>query len=245
MKVVVRTEATLFARHLVPLPAGRKAPDVPAPGEEERKLALAATPRLNHDDDDFQKWLDANKLRRQKQESDVAFARRVFRAMTGTFTYKRPFDHDGKATSTCQAKYGDCGCLATVFVCALRANDIPARELVGRLVKSARPFEAVEYGMHARAEFFAEGVGWVPADPAFDLGDRSASGSNHFGNDAGDLLVLHFDGDLVVETKLAGKVTLTRLQGVGLWAMGAGNFDKPERKEDWRVRELPLDQAKR
>src|SRR5262249_28294149 len=155
-------------------------PDVPGPGEEERKLALAATPRLNHDDADFQKWLDDNKLRRQKQESDVGFARRVFRAMNQTFTYKRPFSHDGQGSSTCQATHGACGCLASVFACALRANGIPARELVGRVVKSDKPFATGEHGAHARAEFFAEGVGWVPVDPSFSLSERSPRGLNYF-----------------------------------------------------------------
>ncbi len=245
VKVVVRTEATLMGRRLIPLPAGTRAPNVPPPGDDERKAALAATPRLDHDSAAFQKWLDANQLRKQKKESDVDFALRVFRTLRRTMTYKRPFDHDGKASTTCQAGVGDCGCLSTVFVCALRASDVPARELVGRLVKSDQPFEKTEYGAHARAEFFAEGVGWVPVDASFGLGDRSPGGLNYFGNDAGDLLVLHLDGDLVVESKLAGKATLFRLQGVALWATGGGNFEKPEPKEDWQVRELPLDPKKK
>ena len=101
------------------------------------------------------------------------FALRLFRTMKQKMVYKRPFEHDGKASSTCQSGQGDCGCLSTVFVCALRANDIPARELVGRLVKSDKPFEKSEYGIHARAEFFAEQIGWVPVDPSFGLSDRS------------------------------------------------------------------------
>jgi transglutaminase-like putative cysteine protease len=245
VKLVVRTEVTLMARRLVPFRTGMKVPVVTAPAGQERQAALAATPRLDHDHEAFQKWLDRYKLRRRKNESDVLFALRVFATMKQTMTYKRPFGHDGKASSTCQAGRGDCGCLSTVFVCALRANGIPARELVGRLVKSGKPFEKSEYGVHARAEFFADKIGWVPADPSFGLGDRSPLGLNHFGNDAGDLLVLHLDGDLVVERQLAGKATLVRLQGVACWATGRGNFEKPERKEDWQVRDLPLKPKKK
>jgi transglutaminase-like putative cysteine protease len=245
VKVVVQTEATLMTRRLIPLPAGTKAPNVPPLGEEVRKVALAAAPHLNFEDATFQKWLDTNKLRRQKKESDVDFARRVFVTIEQTMAYKRPFEHDGKASSTCQAGRGDCGCLSAVFVCALRANDIPARELVGRLVKSDKPFEKSEYGIHARAEFFADRVGWVPVDPSFGLADRSLSGLTCFGNDGGDLLVFHLDEGLVIETRSFGKATLFALQGVAVWAMGGGNLENPETKEDWRIRELPFKPQKK
>src|SRR5207248_1997886 len=122
VKVVVRTQATLMSRRLVPFLAGTKAPKVPPPDDEERKAALAG-----------------------------------------------------------------------VFVCALRANDIPARQMVGRMVKSQTPIDKPPYGAHSRAEFFAEGVGWVPVDPTFGLGDKTPSGLTQFGNDAGDFLVLHLD----------------------------------------------------
>lgn len=245
VRVSVRTEVTLNARRLVPFPVGMKPPVVPVPSDEVKKTALAPTPRLNHDHETFQNWLGANKLRRQKKESEIDFALRVYVTMKKTMAYQRPFDHDGKASSTCRSGKGDCGCLSTVFVCALRANDIPARELVGRLVKSDKPFDKSEYGAHARAEFFAGGVGWVPVDPSFGFGDPSPLGLNHFGNDIGDLLVLHLDGDLLVQTKLAGKATLVRLQGVALWTSGGGNFDKSEKKEDWKIRELPLGPKKK
>jgi hypothetical protein len=246
VKVVVRTQATLMSRRLVPFPAGTKAPKVSPPDDEERKAALAVTSRVDHDEAAFQKWLDTNKLRRQKKESDVDFALRVFRCLQQTMTYKFPFDHDGKASSTCRAGVGDCGCLSAVFVSALRANDIPARQLVGRLVKSDRPIiDKPPYGAHARAEFFADGVGWVPVDPAFGVGDKSPGGLTQFGNDAGDFLVFHLDTNLVVETKQGGKANLAALQGVAGFARGEGNHDKPERKEDWRVKELPLDKKKK
>jgi hypothetical protein len=236
-----------MGRHLVPFPPGMKPPVVPALGEDERKAALRATAIVNHDDEAFQKWLDTHKLRRQKKEVDVDFARRVFLAIKKSMVYKRPFDHDGKATSTCQAGRGDCGCLSTVFVAALRANNIPARELSGRLVKTEKPFDKCEYGIHVRTEFFAEGVGWVPADPTYGLGDRSRLGLNFFGNDVGDLLVSHIDGELLVEHKLAGKtMSLPRLQSAHYHGLSiSGNFENSETKESWQIRELPLDPKKK
>lgn len=238
LRVVVSTQATMRSRRLIRFPAGSKLPAVPVLNDHDRGAALASTSRIDHAGDSFQKWLDANALRRRKRDSDVDFARRAFLTMTKLLEYQRPFDHDGKASSTVETGRGDCGCLSTVFVGVMRASGVPARELVGRLLKSEKSFETSEYGVHARAEFFAERIGWIPVDPSFALGD--ASPLNHFGNDPGDLLTLHLDGDLVHQTKSFGKATLVRLQGVALWASGHGNFEDAEVREDWVIRDLPL-----
>jgi transglutaminase-like putative cysteine protease len=238
VRIRVKTEATLVERHLVPLAPGAKAPKVAALGEEERKLFLAATPRLNHDAKDFQDWLDANKLRLGTKESDVDFARRVFMVIRDKFTYKLPFDHDGKATSTCKAGNGDCGCISTVFVCACRANGIPARELCGRWASSAKGDDSK---VHCKAEFYAEEVGWVPVDPTLGMNTRGAAGLKFFGNDPGDFVVMHLDGDVKVDSIHWGVATSSRLQGVMHWATASGgNFDKSESKEDWQVKTSPV-----
>lgn len=239
VKLVVRTEATLQERRLVRLPPDKEAPAVPPLADNRRKVALAATPRMNFNSEAFQKWLDANELRKRKEESDVDFARRVFLTIRRTMHYQRPFDHDGKASTTCRAGRGDCGCMTAVFVSALRANGVPARELAGRLVESEKPFEQSEYGIHITAEFFADRIGWVPVDPTAGIGDRSRGGLTYFGYDPGHLLVLHLDGDLVVETRLFGKRSLDRLQTVALWARGTGKFENPEITEDWQIRDIP------
>jgi transglutaminase-like putative cysteine protease len=254
LKATVKTQATLIARRLIPFQPSMKVPEVAPLTDSERKLALAVTRRIDHDARAFQKWLDAQELRRDKREEpEIDFAARVFRTITKNFTYKRPYDHDGKATSTCKARIGDCGCLCAVFVAALRANGIPARGLVGRLVVSAKPFDQCDYGEHVRAEFFAAGVGWVPVDPTNGLRDRSARGLEFFGQDRGDFLVLHLEGDLAVDARSWGKAfagdarsfgkrSLKGLQGVVFWTKGEGTFDDKENiSEDWQVRRLPLD----
>jgi transglutaminase-like putative cysteine protease len=233
----VKTEATLVERHLVALPPGAKAPKVAALAEDERKLFLASTSRLNHDAQDFQDWLDANKLRLGAKETDVDFARRVFLVIREKFTYKRPFDHDGKATSTCKAGKGDCGCISTVFVCACRANGIPARELCGRWAESAKRDDSK---VHCKAEFYAENVGWVPVDPTLGMNTRGPAALQFFGNDPGNFVVMHLDGDVKVDSIHFGVVTSPRLQGVMDWAKASGgNFDKSETKEDWQVKTSP------
>ena len=232
-----KTEATLMERHLVKLPPGAPAPKVAALGKDQRKLFLAATPRLNHDAQAFQDWLKTNRLRRGVRESDVDFALRVFQVIRGRFTYKYPVDHDGRATSTCKAGQGDCGCLATVFVCACRANGIAARELCGRWAESAKGKDSK---IHCKAEFYVEDVGWVPVDATLGMSTPGPAGLRFFGNDPGDFVVMHLDGDVKVDSIHWGAVASTRLQGVMYWATASsGNFDKSKAEEDWQVKTSP------
>jgi transglutaminase-like putative cysteine protease len=237
VQIRVKTEATLLARHLVPLAPGARAPKVAALGKEERQLFLASTARLNHDATEFRDWLKVNKLRRGARETDVDFALRVFLVIQRKFTYKRPFDHDGKATSTCKAGKGDCGCISTVFVCACRANNIPARELCGRWADSARGDDSK---CHCKAEFYAKDVGWVPVDATLGMNTPGPAGLQFFGNDPGDFVVLHLDGDVKVDSIHFGVADSARLQGVMYWATASGgNFNNSEAREDWQVKTSP------
>jgi transglutaminase-like putative cysteine protease len=233
----LKTEATLVERHLVPLAPSAKSPKVAALGEDERKRFLGSTDRLYHDAQDFRNWLNANQLRRGAREVDVDFAARVFQVIRAKFTYQRPFDHDGKATSTCKAGKGDCGCISAVFVCACRANGIPARELCGRWAESSKGDDSK---VHCKAEFYAEEVGWVPVDATLGMSTPGAAGLRFFGHDPGDFVVMHLDGDLQVDSIHFNVVTSARLQGVMHWATASGgNFDKSEAKEDWQVKSSP------
>jgi transglutaminase-like putative cysteine protease len=237
VRIRVKMAATLVERRLVRLAPGAEAPNVAALGEDERTRFLASTARLNHDAPDFQDWLKANTLRRGAREADVDFAARVFQVIRDKFTYKRPFDHDGKATSTCKAGNGDCGCISTVFVCACRANGIPARELCGRWADSATGDDSK---VHCKAEFYAENVGWVPVDPTLGMNTPGPAGLRFFGNDPGDFVVMHLDGDLQVDSIHFGVVTASRLQAVMYWARtSGGKFDGSEAREDWQVKQSP------
>jgi transglutaminase-like putative cysteine protease len=68
---------------------------------------------------------------------------------------------------------GKCGDLNAIFVGLARAVGVPARDVYGvRVAPSALGYrslgassENVSKGQHCRAEFFAQGYGWVPVDP--------------------------------------------------------------------------------
>ena len=69
---------------------------------------------------------------------------------------------------------GKCGDLNAMFVGLARAAGIPARDVYGvRVAPSKYGYKSLGAGspniskaQHCRAEFFAEGYGWVPVDPA-------------------------------------------------------------------------------
>ena len=136
----------------------------------------------------------------------------------------------------------DCGGMSVVFVSALRARGIPARVLVGRWAQSSttesngKRFDQ----QHVKAEFYAQGVGWVPADVTSGvLHDKSPEGLTFFGYDPGDFLVLHLGTNLICDTAVLGRKTIAWMQSPAHWAVGEGTFDKAVIRESWIVKATP------
>ena len=69
---------------------------------------------------------------------------------------------------------GKCGDLNAMFVGLARSVGVPARDVYGvRVAPSELGYKSLglgssnaSKGQHCRAEFFAQGIGWVPVDPA-------------------------------------------------------------------------------
>lgn len=69
---------------------------------------------------------------------------------------------------------GKCGDLNALFVGLARSVGVAARDIYGiRVAPSRQGYESLglrsinaSKGQHCRAEFFAQGIGWVPVDPA-------------------------------------------------------------------------------
>lgn len=81
----------------------------------------------------------------------------------------------GDAYQSLESGYlgGKCADVSAVFVALLRAAGIPAREVFG--IRAGASEYSSAYGVkgdeittaqHCRAEFYIDGIGWVPADPA-------------------------------------------------------------------------------
>ncbi|MBL8794937.1 MAG: transglutaminase domain-containing protein [Planctomycetia bacterium] len=242
-EVKVQVQARLHARRLLPRePRQPITPAVVLPVLERQRF-LTAHGLCDHSSREFQRWLDARKLRRSPGESDVDFARRAFLAVTQNWKYDYRSGQERQASKLVTEQATDCGGMSLVFTAALRANGIPARVLAGRWAESSRPGELAGgvpfHQTHVKAEFFADGIGWVPVDPSSAvLHDRTKDGLRYFGNDPGDFLTLHLDTDLQVETVHFGPKTLPWLQGVAYWVTGAGNADRCVTSEKWEVRKL-------
>ncbi len=231
---------TLRSRDLVPIEAGeRYRPMAPLPSDM-RKLYLATSQALDFKSPEFQQWLDRHSLRRRRGERDLDFARRAFLQISKAFTYQWPVPHAGTASSTCKAGRGDCGCMSAVFVSALRQSGVPARALVGRWAQSLTPGKKTgdepDYQTHVKAEFFADGIGWVPVDQTQALGDRSPL--RFFGHDPGDFVVQHVDFDLILDTIHFGRERVNVMQGIPYWTKGSGSLEKTKTHENWQVRTL-------
>ncbi|MBX9584800.1 MAG: transglutaminase family protein [Gemmataceae bacterium] len=227
--------ATLRSRKLVPLRPGEAPPAVPALTPQEGKHYLAPSPQIDYEKEAVQGWLDAKGLRREKGEDPVAFATRAVGAIWAAFAYKYdPGDDEKRASVACTRQTADCAGMSYLLVAALRANNVPARVLVGRLAEPRKPkVGPADPGYdrpHVRAEFYLAGVGWVPADPV----------DNVVGDDPGDLLVLHADTDL--RLPFPDKERTARLLQVGpyYWANGRGRFDGAEGPTGWEVKTAPV-----
>ena len=80
---------------------------------------------------------------------------------------------DVKAVLTTGNLGGKCADLNGLFVALARASGVPARDVYGvRVDDSAHGYKSmgksgdISRAQHCRAEFYAQGYGWVPVDPA-------------------------------------------------------------------------------
>jgi hypothetical protein len=74
----------------------------------------------------------------------------------------RPDKNSGNALSALSELYGDAYSISMLYVALCRALGIPCAPVSGVWIDSARATHP-----HWWAEFFVDGMGWVPVDPAF------------------------------------------------------------------------------
>jgi transglutaminase-like putative cysteine protease len=241
--LAVRYEATLLARRLVPLRTGEPAPAVPPPDARENFSTLASTPSLDFRSETFQSWIDNNRLRREKAEDEVDFARRAFTAMVAVYKYK-----EGVAfmpvSKACDLAELDCDTLSAVFVSAMRANGVRARVVFGWPARTIKPDAKGIVAGHAQAEFLAPGVGWVPVDLANALGAKAnrKDPTNYFGEDNGNLLVAQVDPDYVVRNPGGFQPVNSMHPGPSTWSRGPKKPDTHYRPKIWEaeVKTVPI-----
>jgi transglutaminase-like putative cysteine protease len=239
--VRVEYEATLLARQLEPRDADDPAPaPVASLDPKTRRRELASAHQFDHKSALFQAWLDDRKLRREPDEDEVAFARRAFGVVRKGLNHYEGADVEHVASKVTEAGKSDFAGLTAAYVSVLRANGIPARSLCGfPVIYEGRPNK--NFWPHARAEFYAAGVGWVPADLAGAIRmNRPGEGLDDFGTDRADFLTAHVDTDLIVDTYF-GRKTLECVPDISWWVIGSGTFDGSKTKHTLSVEVEPLD----
>jgi transglutaminase-like putative cysteine protease len=236
-------EATLIGRRLDRREHGGPNPPAIAPLDPKtRRLELKGGHPFDYASPAFRDWLKAQGLDRQPEEDAVDFARRAFLAVCRRITHYEGPDVEHDASRVCVTGKSDFAGITAVYVAALRSAGIPARALNGRVViYDGQPAKGT--WPHAKAEFYAEGLGWVPADVAGAIrSGRADDGLDFFGNDSAEFLTMHIDTDLVVDTYF-GRSTLERCLDIALWVKGAGSFDGSRSQVTMTIDVEPLDLA--
>ena len=233
----MQIQVELFSRSLVSRRG--KAPDIKIT-VNDRSNALRRTKLFDYASPTIQKWMETNKLHRKSREGEVDFARRVFQQIVKQSTYEYLGNQNRSSSHVCSSKKSDCGGLSILFASALRSQGVPARIRVGRWAQSAKAGEKVGsiiyHQEHVKAEFFAQGVGWVPADlSSAVLHDKTRKKLNYFGKDVGDFITLHHDTEISYDTVHFGIKTMDFLQKPAFWATGSGDFNGNSVKESWTV----------
>jgi transglutaminase-like putative cysteine protease len=216
-------EVTINRRTLEPGPAAEPAARLTP---RQRTAFLASTKHFDFTTPKFQVWLTKMNLRRKMGERDLDFAFRALETVVTTHTYRFELNSIRTASAVAATGWSDCGGLSTLYVSILRAAGIPARCLCGRPLDPTKT--------HVKLDFYAEDVGWVPADPAVAVGSHRALAG--FGREHFDMVITHFD--LI---RLHGKYHWMQGIGIAESLSGQGSGGGSSFEHTMAVEELPLD----
>lgn len=252
--VKVSYQAELIARKLVPATADMPVVKVEPLKEQEKNLYLMEWGDVKFKDKEFQAWMENNKLIRQAGERDLDFARKVFRQINYKLDFDLAENMDRKSTAVSIMMKSDAGGISNLFVAILRANKVPARSLWGRMVMTAAEMEKQKIKgsnqMSVRCEFFAEDIGWVPADPGSALYSKKnkIDPDTCFGIDYAAFFSQHVDPNIDVHNPLSNKrINIIALQTPAYWIYTqATTLGTVKVTQDWKVtkREKKMDPVK-
>lgn len=130
-------------------------------------------------------------------QSPLARARAVYDYVLSTMHYEKRGTGWGRGDFmwACDMKYGNCTDFHALFIGLLRALGIPARFQIGYAVPDGKSGELPGY--HCWADFYLDGVGWVPVDASegWKHPDRRAW---YFGHHDANRFALSFGRDITL-----------------------------------------------
>jgi transglutaminase-like putative cysteine protease len=110
------------------------------------------------------------------EQDPVTIGEKLYREVLNRMRYSKEGEGWGKGSTdwACTAGYGNCTDFHALFMTMARSRGIPARFTMGFPLADERGDAEVK-GYHCWAEFFVEGIGWIPvdaseADKALDAG---------------------------------------------------------------------------
>jgi transglutaminase-like putative cysteine protease len=141
----------------------------------------------------FLAWLKRNQLDKKPEEPELEFAFRSFRHIRSTMSLApKPVTHaSGGLESTSpstviKARRSGAEGLCELFVAVLMANQIPARVVCGIALDSVpAPGAKGDVALSYRAEFFCEGLGWIPVMLAESMTPSAVDTDSYFARDDG------------------------------------------------------------
>lgn len=147
--------------------------------ETFKRFTIDKTPYI---DTKNQKIQDASKqLWEQAKENIIDYARLCYEYVAKNFDYKDANTGIHTIEDIMNSKGGDCGNFSSVFVCLMRAKEIPAKHIV-----TVRP----DGTFHVWADFYLEKYGWIPVDVTMK---HDYPSGNYFGYCAGDGIIMSND----------------------------------------------------
>ncbi len=158
--VTVRFDAARTA-HIQPFPAASPDGGPTDPSGLDRYLQ---PDRLVPLDDTIRRWarevVDA-----AGAKTDLEMARAIYNHVVATVKYDKTGKGwgNGDIYYACDARRGNCTDFHAIFIGYARAVGIPARFAIGFPLPADRGAGTIA-GYHCWAEFYAQGIGWVPVD---------------------------------------------------------------------------------
>jgi transglutaminase-like putative cysteine protease len=219
--------ATLYDQRLE---KGKPRAPVPALSAAERRNFLASTQTYDFLNPTVKKWMDEHKMWLGKDEKPADFVLRLCRELRRTLPYNTKDPGRWSCSQVLKAGYGECYRHSIVGTSILRANKVPARTVCGPWAINDR-----SKGVHCWGEVYLEGIGWIPYDTTYNVGDRDAD--RYVGNKPAAILAVMMDFDWVVDAGPAGKQTVFAPDVFpAYWGVGKGNPGKAKVDTTTRVR---------
>lgn len=155
-------------------------------------------------DDTIRQWA-REVISQAKATTDLEKARAIYNHVVSTVKYDKTGKGWGRGDIyyACDARRGNCTDFHAIFIGYARAVGIPARFAIGFPLPADRGTGKIG-GYHCWAEFYANGIGWVPID-ASEAGKNPARRDYFFGAHDENRVELSRGRDLTLNPKQAGE----------------------------------------